>query len=530
MLHLQRIQSPDKLLGYDFEGKRFKIFRIFPGIVTLFFLILPLITVLTRTYPFMIRILLLVVIYWLYRGILVLYGLVVAFVRYQISKRIDWKYHLLRILNKEQWKKLPTLNELPKTPEEFFTVVLIPVYKEPYELLKETVEALKDSYFPKEKLIVVFAVEERGGEEIRKTVKRLQQEYKRYFADFRYYVHPEGIKGEAIGIAGPNLRWAAASFYNDIVSEGKDPRGYFIVKFDSDFKVTPKFLANLTYKFLTTPNRTRKYFTTAILLYSNNIWRVPPLTRVFSILLSFVHMAEWVTFKHWKESFSMYALSLKTLKDVHFWDPKIGVDDTGIYYQAFIRYHGDFYGEEIYIPGTMDALEGKTFFELVRNFYKQQVRWGGGAIVVPMFLTTLPRLKLSLLKKLDRLFHFFEIYTAWKIFSLYFLFYFPFISLFFESIFYQTSSFLLAYYLGVVFQISRTIAPLILMIILWLYREYAEKDRYPFLVRWLFLIIEFTVVFPINTVLFTFIPYLKAEIDIMRGKFGKFAVMPKYRR
>ncbi len=524
------LPEPDQLLGYKFGSPKFRVLSSIPGLISGFFILLPIFTILFRRYSWFVNILFFVVFYWFYRGVLVLYGVLVGYIRYLLSKKVDWNHHLSELFKKENWGKLPTPYELPDNPDKFKVVVLIPVYREPEQVLRESLESLRNSDFPiKERLIVVFALEERGGKEVHETVKKLKEEYEQYFYDLRYYIHPANIPGEVVGIAGPNLRWASYHFWLDIKKKGLSSQNYFVLKYDADFLVTSKFLSALTYLFLTTPNRIKRYFTTALLLYSNNIWRVSPFTRVFSVLLTFGHLAEWVVFPRQKKSFSMYAMSLKTLEDVHFWDPKIGVDDTGFFYQAYIRYEGDFEGRAIYLPGTMDALEGVNLKHTLSIFYKQQLRWGAGVVVIPMLLSVITKLKTSTWQKIKEMYYFFEIYTFWKVFSLYFLFYFPFLALIFEGVLYRSEFFLIAYYISKVFYYARWLSPFVLLIVLLLYREYAPKDKYNLIIRWIIFLIEFSVIFSFNTVTFTFFPYIQAQVDLMRGRWGRYTVVPKLR-
>jgi hypothetical protein len=82
-----------------------------------------------------------------------------------------------------------------------------------------------------------------------------------------------------------------------------------------------------------------------------------------------------------KETFSSYVVNLKTLKEVHFWDPQLGIDDSTFFWNALIRFNGDFIGEEVYIPTHSDAVENESTSKSYKSFYKQQHRWGWGMLL-----------------------------------------------------------------------------------------------------------------------------------------------------
>src|SRR5690606_28338438 len=146
-------------------------------------------------------------------------------------------------------------------------------------------------------------------------------------------------------------------------------------------------------KYYTVPNPRRAFFSTAVHTFLNNLFRVPVLIRVASSSLTLAIMSEWVTKKKFRESFSSYVVNLKTVEEVGYWDPEVGIDDSTFYYYGLIRYAGDFRGEEVYTPTYNDAVENETTRKSYRSYYKQQLRWGWGVISFPMTFAALYRNK-----------------------------------------------------------------------------------------------------------------------------------------
>ena len=57
----------------------------------------------------------------------------------------------------------------------------MPTYKEGKEIIEESIETLIKSDYPKEKMIVVLAVEERAGQNFEKQAKDIAKKYSEKF-------------------------------------------------------------------------------------------------------------------------------------------------------------------------------------------------------------------------------------------------------------------------------------------------------------------------------------------------------------
>ena len=62
-------------------------------------------------------------------------------------------------------------------PTKIYHAVLVMAYNEGEEILTPSIEAVKKSTFPGERIIVVLGYEERGGPEIEEVAKKLQKKY-----------------------------------------------------------------------------------------------------------------------------------------------------------------------------------------------------------------------------------------------------------------------------------------------------------------------------------------------------------------
>ena len=167
---------------------------------------------------------------------------------------------------------------------DFYHVVIFPVYKEGADILRASLEALRQCNYPKEKMFVIVAFEERYGLAKENAVV-LAKEFGNVFGVYLSTFHPDGLAGEG-RTKGANASWAAKK-----AKEYFDKRGIAYDKviascFDADTCVEKEYFGCLTYHFLTAekPHQTSYQ---PIPVYNNNIWYVPSFARLVEIMPPF---------------------------------------------------------------------------------------------------------------------------------------------------------------------------------------------------------------------------------------------------
>jgi len=373
----------------------------------------------------------------------------------------------------------------------------------------------------------VYAVEESGGVFALENAQRIIAEYAGEFADIRFYIHPMGMAGEAVGIAGPNLSWASRHYVADLQAENKNLADYLVIKFDCDMQISPKFLSNYVHTYLTMPNRYKAFYAPAVMLYSNNYWEVPVLMRVFSGVLTLALMSEWVVAKKQKQSFSAYGFNLKLLHEIDYWDPMIGVDDTGFYWRAYLSLDGEFRGEEFYSPCFNDAVQAETYFKTHVVQYKVLRRWGWGAIVYPMTIQgIINNNKIPFLSKVASMGEMFRVYNLYSTIAFLLTFSIPLIVLMNPDFSLYSS----AHVLPKIISWLLTMSMIGLIPSRWvlegLYGRPPKKLGMLFFF-WHFAEQLMLIVFSLTL---GFFPYLQAQIEMMFGKSMTFLVTPKMRK
>lgn len=266
---------------------------------------------------------------------------------------------------------------------EIVHAIFLAVYKEPAEVLIPSIDSVKNSNYPSDKVIIVMAMEERAGEEPIKMAQKLKEKYKGVFKDFLIYIHPDGIAGEIKG-KGSNLYNAGKEFKNYLDGNNIRYDRVIVSAFDCDTRVSKEYLACVTYKYIINPERIHRTFQ-PIPLYSNNIWHVPAINRIVAFGSTFWQMVE-ATRSYRMVNFSSQAMSFQTLVDIDFWDRTIVSEDSKQYYRAFFRYGGNHQCVPIFTPVSMDAVKADTLWQTLKNQYLQKRRWAWGVEHFPYLI------------------------------------------------------------------------------------------------------------------------------------------------
>lgn len=509
--------------AYDLTSQSFKIVRMIPGFITLLLLFAPIWATVIGVPELVLYYVAFLSVYWFYKTIVTNIGNLVGFRRYKRALELNWDAMIQRI----DWAKLPNPEQLPASYADLKVIILIPFYKEPYEVLSETVKSILDTTYDLKKIHLVLAVEESGGEASAETARRIGEDFGDKFGDYAYYFHPKGIPGEAIGIAGPNLSWAAREYVKKLQSQGQDLKNYLTIKYDSDMLLSKKFLSNFVHTYLVTPDRYHAFFSPATILYSNNYWKVPLLVRVFSGILTLALLSEWVISKKKKQSFSCFGFSLQLLHDIDYWDPMIGVDDTGFYWRAYLTLDGNFRGEEFYSPCYMDAVEAENYVKTHVVHYKQLRRWGWGAIVYPMAIQAMAtNKKMPMTSKIASLAEMFRVYNLYSTIAFLLTFAIPIVALIKPDFGLQSSAHVLPKIASTLLAISTLGLIPSRAVLEGLYGAPPKSSGFLFYL-WHYVEQVMLVIFSLTL---GFFPYLQAQIEMMFGKSMTFIVTPKIRK
>ncbi len=300
--------------------------------------------------------------YWLLKLFYLFLHLRYAFSKTRKNLRTDW----LRKLKAEglDWERIRHL-------------VILPTYREPYVVVEKSFASLAAANYPQENMLVVLASEERGGVGDRETAARIREKFGGVFGGFLLTFHPAGIAGELPG-KGSNETWAARRGVEELIDRRGIPHEDVIVSvFDVDTRTEKDYFGVLSDSFLRAEHPLHSSYQ-PIPLFTNNLKE----TKFFARLIGF-SSTFWQLMQSSRPeqlvTFSSHSIPLPALIDVGFWETNLVSEDSRIFFQCLAHYNGDWRTVPLFYPVSMDAVVGKTFWESMKNLYRQQRRWAWGS-------------------------------------------------------------------------------------------------------------------------------------------------------
>lgn len=298
--------------------------------------------------------------YWILRILYMLFYIVASWRKFKVAQRENW-FEKLKGLEAD-WR-------------QYYHLIFLPTFREPYEVVSLPFEALKNSNYDTKQFIVILAGEEGDRDNFLIIAERIKQEYGDLFKHFMFTVHPKGVPGELPG-KGSNTHYAARQAQKYVDSIGLNYDKIIVSNFDIDTAAHPDYFAHLTYTYATHPNPTRASYQ-PVAVYNNNVWESNPIVRVVASSTTFWLLTDLARSER-LFTFSSHSMSFRALVDVGFWDNTIVTEDSRIFLQCLVRYDGDYQTVPIYTPVYMSTVEIGYFWRSLVNQYKQMRRWAWG--------------------------------------------------------------------------------------------------------------------------------------------------------
>lgn len=348
-----------------------RFLEIIPGALTWATLLAPFF--LSYFWPSFIAILILVFdLYWFFRSLMLSTNTIRAYKIMSKVKKNDWhaKIKELCLENesvKEDWDKLKL-------------ATILVHYKESYDTLALSIESYANSDFPKEKMILILASEDRNREEAVAIFEKLKKKFGHKFSLFVQTLHPDGLPGE-MRCKSANATWGGRWLKKYCDKNGLKYNQVLINNFDADTQVYYNYFNYLTYSYLTTPkNQPTSY--QPIHVYANNIWETHAIMRVVAMSSTLIFMHN--TLRPFRfQSFSSRSDNFQTVVDIDFWTVNSIPEDSRQYFDAYFKYHGNLKIMPMYIPLKMDAVYAGGFWPTLKNQYRQLRRWAWGVSDFP---------------------------------------------------------------------------------------------------------------------------------------------------
>lgn len=396
----QAYSSSDLELPMGERTKKYRFFEMLPGLISYSMLLaMVLLSIFAPLYAAIYLLLLITTLLMKAAGLA--FHSLEGHRRLTMARRIDWKgrldqledpaaaYEIIRdnhskgfayAVHKENLQRIAQTPERFPRPSELYNLVIIAAYNEPYEVIAPTLQEVANTSYDNRRLIVVFAYEERGGEGIRRTVERLQEEYGNTFRAFVPIMHPADLPDEVMG-KGPNITYAAQQMQPWLKSEKIDESQVIVTTLDCDNKPHEAYFDYLTYEYIVHENRHRLSFQ-PVALFFGNIWDAPAPMRIIATGNSFWNIVSSMR-PHQLRNFAAHSQPFDALSAMDFWSKRSIVEDGHQYWRSYFFFEGEYDVVPLYVPVYQDAVMGETLKSSMIAQFKQLRRWAYGASDVP---------------------------------------------------------------------------------------------------------------------------------------------------
>lgn len=271
-------------------------------------------------------------------------------------------------------------------PSTLLNLVIVAAYNESYEVISATFDALVKTTYDKDKLIVVLAYEERGGEAIEETAQKLKKNYTGKFGEVLIIKHPRDLPDEVVGKGG-NITYAGKRMQEWCDEKGIDYKNVIITTLDSDNRPHHSYFDYLTYEYIVNEDRKHLAFQ-PIALFLNNIWDVPAPMRVVATGNTFWNIITAMR-PHILRNFASHSQPMESLVEMKFWSTRTIVEDGHQFWRSYFHFSGKYSVSPMYIPIYQDAVLDVTYKKTLKAQFIQLRRWMYGAGDIPYVATHL---------------------------------------------------------------------------------------------------------------------------------------------
>lgn len=290
------------------------------------------------------------------------------------SREFGYKAHL------ENLRLIAADTDSRPKPSEIYHAVIIAAYNEAYDVIQPTVESVRNATFANERTILFLAYEEKGGDEIEETARRLQKEYADVFKTFQIVKHPKDLPHEVVG-KGPNITYAGHALRQWCDEQGLGYSSVIVTTLDSDNRPHPAYFDYVAYEYIAQDDRKHLSYQ-PVALYFGNIWDAPAPMRVIATGNSFWTIISSMR-PHTLRNFASHSQPLDALVEMNFWSTRSIVEDGHQYWRSYFYFAGNYSVLPIHVPIYQDAVMADTLKKTLITQFKQLRRWGYGVSDIP---------------------------------------------------------------------------------------------------------------------------------------------------
>ena len=265
-------------------------------------------------------------------------------------------------------------------PSELYNLVIVPAYNESYEVIEPTIQSIASTTYNNKQLIIAFAYEDRGGDEIHETALRLQEKFKDTFKTFQIIKHPRDLPNEIVGKGG-NITYAAKKMQTWVEEQGIEYKNVLVTTLDADNRPHAAYFDYATYEFIVNEDRKHLAFQ-PIAVFMNNIWDVPAPMRVLATGNTFWNIISSMR-PHQLRNFASHSQPMDSLVEMGWWSTRTVVEDGHQFWRSYFYFGGNYSVHPLYIPIYQDAVLDNSYGKTFKAQFIQLRRWMYGASDVP---------------------------------------------------------------------------------------------------------------------------------------------------
>lgn len=363
---------------------KYRLFEILPGFLTYTALSLPFVLAFTNV-GLAAWLMIGYLILWFVKAVALNRRAVQGWHLFEQHVKIDWEELTEDVTERNQHKKFPkwhyqNLARIDKTPNgidpnKIVHAVIVATWNEAREILKPTLDDVKDAVGDPKNMIVLLAYEDRGGEVVEKQAIKLMAEYEGVFMVSKAVKHIDE-PGEIIG-KGPNITNAGHELEKIVKEKGIDPMHVLVTTLDADNRPHKKYFSGLKYVY--TVSHDPKYMSfQPIPMFTNNIWDAPAPMRVIATGNSYWMLIQGLR-QHMLRNFSAHAQPLAALIETEYWTKRSVVEDGHHFWRSWFAFDGKHEVIPIFLPIYQDAVLTDSYRKTLKAQFIQLRRWAWGS-------------------------------------------------------------------------------------------------------------------------------------------------------
>jgi len=472
---------------------------------------------------FLFSIIIIFYIWWLIRGFEYIFLLLTGFSRYNSYQKINFENIFSSTpKNKQETLLFKKYERSTLKAEDIYHWVIIPTFKDPYLMLKDTFDSIKNSDFNNKKIIITLAGEEADKENFETIKDNFLRNYSDKFLFINTTLHPKWIEWE-LPWKGSNVTYAAKQTYRKILDLWLKPENILVSVMDSESIVQNTYFDALTLEYCLTKDEMRdKTIYQPMLFLFNRFFDSPFFSKVIALATTFYILAasiKWI----WTRAQAVQAQSLKSLLGTNFYSVETITEDWHQYYRTYCVYNWKFRVHPVYTYVLLEPVIWKTLWESVKLQYNQIKRWAHWVLDFPYIILCFidKKWKLPVLRTLYEIFRLLEVSVLWS--SLQFI-------LFMGTIYFSLIGFIYSSLLQLITFLWMIIMFIIIIItLLFLPWKSLNSKTKRYVEGFKYILYSFTIMGPLLFVL-NWLPALHAQLMILFWKpMWKFNVTKKYR-